>query len=261
MKRLLPFFLLLASCPVLAESGSYRVEVIVFLNLLTATESAEVTVLRDFSRFPDLENTQQAPVPPEAATGTLSGQLPAQLSTALRSDLPDDLRLVSEKSNEMDNAWRRLRSSQDYRPLAYAAWQQNRVDYYPPLRIHDQQVMSTELRPPTPILLADLTATDPLAAYRSTFYHLDGSLQLRRSRFLHLFLDLELREEKSHRVIDAGGGSGGNVLINTGSATDSPHVYGVHGLKQNRQISTSQMQYFDSPYFGVLVYVTAISAD
>ncbi len=113
----------------------------------------------------------------------------------LHTDLPDDMRVIDEKSTTMDGVWRRLRSSQTYQPMVYAAWEQNRIDYYPPIRIHDQQVIDTQLRPPTHIVMADLTAPDPLDAYRSTFYQLDGSLQLRRSRFLHVFIDLEFREQ------------------------------------------------------------------
>ncbi len=58
--------------------------------------------------------------------------------------------------------------------MVYTAWEQSRIDYYPPVRIHDSQVIATRLQAPTPIMLADLTAPDPLAAYRSTFYQLDG---------------------------------------------------------------------------------------
>jgi len=261
MKRLLPLLLLLASSAVLAESGSYRVEIIVFQNLLAVNDFTGIAELRSFSQLPDLEE----PAAPESLSkepaGGLQGQPAAEVSTVLRSDLPDDLHIVTQKSNEMDNAWRRLRSSQNYRPLVYAAWEQNRIDYYPPMRLHDQQVIATQLRPPTSILLADLTAQDPLAAYRSTFYQLDGSLQLRRSRFLHLFLDLELRQVNPQSALETVFTSGDNIQKETTARADKSFPYGVHALKQNRQISTSEMQYFDTPYFGALVYVTAIAAN
>lgn len=234
MKRLLPVLLLLASSNILAESGSYLVEVIVFRNLLLETELTERPELRSFSKFPGLENNGQT------------------------DNLPDGLSIVTQKSNEMDNAWRRLRSSQGYEPLLYAAWQQNRIDYYPPIRIHDQQVIDTQLRPPTQIMIADLTAGDPLAAYRSTFYRLDGTLQLRRSRFLHLFMDLELREEKPQNVNDAGLLTGNSMQVDSMNPAARPDAYKVYSMKQNRQLNTGQMQYFDTPYFGALVYVTSI---
>ena len=199
MKRLLSFLLLLVSSATLAESGAYGVEVIVFRNLSVAAEAGGVDEFRSFSQFPGLEETRpaedQIEDPADRITPELPGELPDDLPAAPRHDLPDDLLVITKKSAYMNDVWRRLVSSEDYQPLVYAAWQQNRTNYYPPMRVHNQQIIDTQLRPPTHIMLADLAAEDPLAAYRSTFYQLDGSVQLRRSRFLHLFLDLEYREE------------------------------------------------------------------
>ena len=241
MKRLLPLLLLLLSSAALAESGAYRVEVIVFRNLDVLTESVGTEDLRSFSQFPSLEE----PTQPEV----------------LRYDLPDDLSVVTQKSTRMDAVWRRLRSSKGYRPLLYAAWEQNRTDYYPPMRIHDQQIIDTQLRPPTHIMIADLAAEDPLAAYRSTFYRIDGSVQLRRSRFLHLFLDLEIREEKPEVPVEANFFGSGDIQTRPGDSDPGSIQHGVFTLKQNRQVRTNRMQYFDTPYFGALVLVSAIKAN
>ena len=201
MKRLLPFLLLLTSSVSLAESGAYRVEVIIFRNLLVAADATRIDELRSFSQFPDLEDTRPPKEPVENPTDELTPELPNDLADVLadirRDDLPDDLQVGSGRGTYMDDVWRRLRSSEGYRPWVYASWEQNRVDYYPPMRIHDQQIIDTQLRPPSHILVADLTAEDPLSAYRSNFYQLDGSVQLRRSRFLHLFLDLEYRGRRT----------------------------------------------------------------
>jgi len=236
MKRFLPLLMLAASSAALAESGAYRVEVIVFRNLSATAEMVAAPELRSFSRFPDLLVEEPS-------------QDPLQL---MQDNLPDDLRVLTEKSTTMDSAWRRLRSSQTYRPLLYAGWQQNRVDYYPPIRIHDEQMIDTRLRPPTHIVVADLASPDPLAAYRSVFYQLDGSLQLKRSRFLHLYLDLELREPMREP------GAAAPEPVDTAPVMgEGTGGYGIYTLAQNRQINTGEMQYFDTPYYGALVYVTA----
>ncbi len=261
MKRLLPLLILLVSSAVLADSGAYRVEVIVFRNLLTSATPAEVSELRSFSRYPALEDTRRAVSLAADRADVSEVQLPDELNEVLRSDLPDDLRMVNEKGNAMDTAWRRLRSSKSYQPVVYTAWEQNSIDYYPPVRIHDTQVIATRLQAPTPIMLADLTAPDPLAAYRSTFYQLDGGLQLRRSRFLHVHLDLEIREKMSQGPTGAGIQGLGNSHGEIGSFMNRPETYAVFTLKQNRQVSTGEMQYFDTPYFGALVYVTAVEAN
>lgn len=231
MKRLLPLLLLLVNFAALAESGAYRVEVIVFRNLNVVTEAIETEVLRSFSHLPDFAEASSATGLPEDTV----------------ADLPADLQIITQKSTRMNDVWRRLRSSNNYQPLVHVAWQQNRTDYYPSMRIHDQKIMDTQLRPPTHIMVADLAAEDPLAAYRSTFFQLDGSVQLRRSRFLHLFLDLEYRQEALQTGIVA--------------MTDSSVNHSIFRLKQNRQIRTDRMQYFDTPFMGALVYVSAIRAN
>lgn len=260
MKRLLSLLLILASTAAMAESGAYRVEIIVFRNLLVEAESTGTTDLRSFSQFPDTKETRPT-ISLSETPATAPGDVNAGLPEAWHADLPDDLVAVTQKSNEMDNVWRRLRSSKGYRPLVYAAWQQNRVDYYPPMRIHDEQVIDTQLRTPANIIYADLTAEDPLAAYRSNFYQIDGSLQLRRSRFLHLYLDMELRERKPQSANEATFLVGNAPQAGMETGSDQPASWGVFELKQNRQVSTSRMQYFDTPYFGALVLVTGIAAN
>lgn len=254
MKRFLPLLLLAASTAALAESGAYRVEVIVFRNLSASAEMVAAPELRGFSQVPDLQAGEPTQDPAAQPADVQSGSLQEEPAQIMLDNLPDDLRLLTEKSTTMDGVWRRLRSSQAYRPLLYAGWQQNRVDYYPPIRIHDEQVIDKQLRPPTHIVVADLATPDPLAAYRSVFYQLDGSLQLKRSRFLHLFLDLELREPMQR----AGAGPAALEPVETAPVTGGDtSAYGIFALKQNRQINTGEMQYFDTPHYGALVYVTA----
>ena len=261
MKRLLPFLLLLISSAGLAESGAYRVEVIVVRNLEVVAEAMVVEELRSFSHFPGLEESQPPIDLPEGPPDELPPRLPNDLSALLRINLPDDLYVVTRKGTYMDDVWRRLRSSQGYRPLVYTAWEQNRVDYYPPMRIHDQQIIDTQLRPPTNIMLADLAAEDPLAAYRSNFYQLDGSVQLKRSRFLHLLLDLEYRVDMPRTGTETNFFTESKSQTGTFFETENSTDRGIFTLKQNRQIRTAQLQYFDTPYLGALVLVTAIQAD
>ena len=256
MKRLLPVLLLAASSAVLAESGAYRVEVIVFRNLNVTAEPAALSELRSFSMFPDPR--QSPPAKAEAEAVAADAGPDGYPQAALPANLPDDLRVPGEKSDAMDNAWRRLRSSQTYQPLVYAAWEQNRIDYYPPMRIHDEQVIDIQLRPLTRIVVADLAAPDPLAAYRSTFYQLDGSLQLRRSRFLHLSLDLEYREKNPQDVMNEALPAGQVFGTAPAVAADTAGAYRSYALLQNRQVNTGEMQYFDTPFLGALVFVTAI---
>ena len=108
---------------------------------------------------------------------------------------------------------------------------------------------------------ADLTAQDPLASYRKNLYRIDGSLQLKRSRFLHLYLDLEYREISPQRSVEAGFLNANVQQIDSGAPVAESDAFGVYELKQNRQISTGKMQYFDTPFLGALVYVTSMQPE
>ena len=245
MKRLLPLLLILISSAIHADSGAYRVEIIVFRNLDTSAEPVSEEELRSFSHYPALDQI----VPDEESLEIPNMHLPADLS------------VVTKKSARMDGTWRRLRSSQGYRPLLYKSWLQNRVDYYPAMRVHNERLIDSQLRTPTNIVVADLTATDPLAAYRSSFYQLDGSVQLKRSRFLHLFLDLEYRNEGSGEIVTTTEFENTDFLASADTESPILQTHDIFRLKENRQIRTERLQYFDAPYFGALVLVTPIKTD
>lgn len=225
MRPILITLLLFISAAANAEIGGYRVEVILFQNLQANLDAIEIDALRNFSNIPDLTET----------------------------NLPDDLEALTDKSQRMEGVWRRLRNSKGYRPLVYTSWVQNNIDYYPPFRIHDEVILDTQLRAPANVLVADLLSLDPLQAYRSEFYRLDGSAQLRLSRFLHINLDLEFRvpaqlDDRDFSV----------------AADDQLQVFpefDVHRLKQSRQVKTDRLQYFDSPWFGALILVIPIAAE
>ena len=111
-------------------------------------------------------------------------------------------------------------------------------------------------------LVADLTMDDPLHFYRGDFFQLDGSVQLRRSRFLHVYLDLEYREGFSLEPVDAQVDAlGGEIFAATEPAGDTATDAGyyLHSLRQNRQIQTGKLHFFDTPALGALVFVTALA--
>ncbi len=263
MRRLIPLLLMFVSAVSLAESGEYRIEMIVFRNLDLVVEPGSTVELRRFSQFPDSQGITASPAEETEGIPESIGEIPQPLLDTLTGGLPDELTILDGKSAYMDDVWRRLRGSKAYRPLLFTAWQQNRVDYYPPMRVHDQSIIDTQFRPPASRVLVDLTAEDPLADYRSDFYQLDGTMQLRRSRFLHVYLDLVHRQ-----LPEPAGSANGFVRTNDLSANpvNNPDVsapgdsiYNIYTLKQNRQVKTGQLEYFDTPFLGALVFVTAIS--
>jgi hypothetical protein len=238
MRRLLPLLLLLPGL-LSAESGAYRVELLVFSHAEGAGAPVPVADWRSF-----------------AGAYRLDGEL-----LVGNEDDPAPLGVMSDM---MQGVWRRLESSPAYRPLLFRAWEQSRIDYHPPVRIHDEEVVAERLNFPGGLAFLDLRDADMLAPYVDRHYRLDGTAQLRRSRFLHLDLDLEyLAEWSSQRPTpplsaDTGMEPG---QANSPAATDVTAPTWIHGLQQSRQIRTGALEYFDTPYLGVLARVTATAGE
>jgi hypothetical protein len=226
---------------------------------------------------------------------------------------------VEEMSPEMQDAWRRLRLSAPFRPEIFLSWEQGSAEPFPLLRLHDLEPVDRE----DPWAeqrqaLAEAEAEAALALEESggaqvfgdaaglaemgqepeeesepelpppnMFYRLDGTAQLRRSRFLHLHFDLQLREpvfEEETAGFDSPGSlmatrpeeeelrSPSSGLVGD-SASDTfeeesaepalpePSSFLVHSLKQNRQVRSGRMEYFDGPVLSVLALITPIEPE
>ena len=232
----LAFLAVLASpVAVRAESGMYRVEVLVFMHLENQAEALETQDLRSFSGSFDLvRDFAEQPAP-------------------YRLDV---------MSSTMEDSWRRLRNSPEFRPLVFASWEQTRIDYHPPVRIHDEELIAEQLEFPYEVAWVDLRSDDPFDQFMVPYFRLDGTAQLTRSRFLHLELDLEFRQDLLPALEPGPGGPLRSPVEEVASVLEStPGPALVHRLKQSRQVRTGQMQYFDSPYLGVLARVTATSGE
>jgi hypothetical protein len=99
-------------------------------------------------------------------------------------------------------------------------------------------------------------AEEPELPDPTLFYRLDGTVMLRRSRFLHLDIDIELRQA----VFDEQALTAAPVLGDESEAGEPepplPSSFLIHQIKQNRQVKSQRMEYFDSPVLGVLVWIT-----
>jgi hypothetical protein len=156
---------LLAS-PLAAASGDrYRVEVLVFRHTNTDPTPAEVTAVRDFQ---DAFRLDQGAMP----------EAPSR---------------ISPNGDTFESLWRRLERLFGYEPLALVTWEQTQADYHPPVRIHDEQTVAEILHFPAREVPLDLTSALLFDEYVTPLHRLDGTVRLRRSRFLHLDLDLEFR--------------------------------------------------------------------
>lgn len=232
-----------------AGEKRYRVEILVLSHLQHEAAPSNAGWLRDFSSA--LEFPQD-----EEGTETQDDEL-----------LPDedqpaepwaDVIAVESMGDAMREAWRRLRLSAQFRPEQYLSWEQSVEEPFPSLRFHDLEVVLID----DPY--ADLRKIDAFEAELpdpTLFYRIDGTVMLRRSRFLHLELDLELRqplfdEQQSTPALNLGD-------ENESGQPERPFSksFLIHKLKQSRQVKSQRMEYFDSPVLGVLAWITSFELE
>ncbi len=196
----------------------------------------------------------------------------------------------------------------------FRAWDQSGNPPFPQLRVHDDELLY-EIDPSTlpgntlgnapvdehgarvfsdqTMNLAANASRNPESAILSGeeqqappvqyFYRIDGTARLTRSRFLHLDLDVELREPLYETAIGEAPAASSDAALNeafTGAAVASGSVmqqpaesikrtgpaanasaFRIHRIAQKRQVKAGQMEYFDGPVIGLLVLVTGFDVN
>ncbi|MEE4175502.1 MAG: CsiV family protein [Xanthomonadales bacterium] len=175
LRPALPLFAALACLVPMGETATaraaeerYRVELIVFRNVGVPATPVDVDEIRRFRNAFEL-GEDAAP------------------ETPVRLDKQD---------GAFANIWARLDRLAEYEPLVRLTFEQTFFDYHPPVRVHGDEVVAEEVYVPGDIAYLDLVNASPggaFEAYVSRLYRLDGTVQLRRSRFLHVDVDLEYR--------------------------------------------------------------------
>lgn len=266
----------------------YRVEVLVLKHLESVDQAKEVQRIKDYSTAldfltPAVEEEEKTlpdgcePLPKEDETAVAGENLEAE--TALEEETeealdPNAVVHVEEMGAEMQDAWRRLRLSGPFRPIQYLAWEQGNDAPFPSLRLHDLELVFeddpySDLREANEELGAvygdgmDVAPDcDGPLPEPTQYYALDGTVSLVRTRFLHLKLDLQLRESLFETETLPGQaaayalppGTGGEGEPEPSQATG----FLVHEFEQNRQVRSARMEYFDGPVVGVLAWITTI---
>ena len=267
----------LGASPVLAQDARYRVELLVLTHLHHDEQPRERKHLEDYSPATDF----LTPSEPEEE-GEEEEEKSAEAADLLEVDEAGNLHEeqdlnalihIEEMSDVMREAWRRLRLSGPFRPEQYLSWEQGSAEPFPALRVHDLEVIMVDdpfaeqraelLEQEKTTVFADnagldaLDGTDhPGLPEPTVFYRLDGTVTLKRTRFLHLDLDLQLREalwdEESLPRIEA---------LAPENEQPRPSAFLVQALQQSRQVKTGRMEYFDGPVLGVLAFVTSIQVE
>ena len=293
-KHLLILIVLVTSTiPAALAADRYRVEVLVLQHLNSTQEASELNAIKDYSASQDFlapVSDEEAsltegcePKPPESPSEDPE-LLANETGLPLEEEMdPNAVVHVTEMGPEMQEAWRRLRLSGPFRPLQFLAWEQGSEAPFPEVRVHDQEVVFLddpyadlrEMAIYEDDYAPDSSNPDCIPADTNSFpeptlyYALDGKVSLKRSRFLHLNFDLQLREALANPEALTGqdampamlpgdtspsaGSYGASALSN-----QSPMTYQVHAMEQSRQVRSSRMEYFDGPTIGVLAWITTI---
>lgn len=313
------FFIILVQISICAQAQEvrYRVEVLVLSHLDQNEAPREMKWINDYSESldfltppPPVEEAEEDSMQQDTAgTAEPAAETPDEFDQdvddpeELAEKDPNAVVHIEEMSENMQEAWRRLRLSAPFRPEQFLSWEQGSTEPFPSLRVHDLVVVKTDdpyadLRRALedealdgnpaieqPQVFADAAGLNALqeGAEDETqaelpepnfFYRLDGSVKLIRTRFLHLELDLQLRDAVYQEPEPFS--APGNLLAtrpqDTSPATNAlaadedpdppePVSFLIHPLKQSRQVKTERMEYFDGPVIGVLAYITAIQVE
>lgn len=185
------------------------------------------------------------------------------------------------RSEVMENAWKRLNGSHNFRPVAYLQWDELRADTvsrHSPggvegiaTRAHGEDIL-IETAEEIPIvedeifqyleenILETLIVPEPV-------YKLDGRATFGQGRFLHIELDFEFRSLNAdvvtllNQLPEPAEVQFDHRLDAEGTLEDKTTVpsYTIFAVKKSRQIVPQKPELFDNEQFGVLVYLEEVS--
>lgn len=259
----------------------YRVEIVVFRHADGRSDRKRASAPADFTGHIDPLLVTRANRMPERFATALDRGVPVPLvpggadetTPFLESGdqtirpIPPAYAALDDLSPPVQRAMNRLIDAPDYEPLTTRAWIQlaepNQTTV--PMRIHDGTVIDTTPTGETrdALFSGERLVTDngrvrfrPLLASPDpelAQYRLDGTVRLRRRRFLHLDLDLvwqvPARELSRPAVQRPGPVSGPETEPAAGPE------WHLHRLQQSRIVEPGRFEYFDSALFGVLVRI------
>jgi len=115
---------------------------------------------------------------------------------------------------------------------------------------------------------ADARSTSPVMRITDTANDLDGTVVFYMSRFLHVDVDLLLKDESDQNNKPANGVTSSAVAnpvalsssTNNSSAAVAPPDL-TYKIDESRRIRSNQINYFDHPKFGVLLEITPMDSD
>ena len=105
---------------------------------------------------------------------------------------------------------------------------------------------------------ADARSSSPVMRITDQAGDLDGTVVFYMSRFLHVDVDLLLKDQPGQKTETVSANDVQPVAVSSSAAdaTTSNNQELVFRIDESRRIRSSQMNYFDHPKFGVLLIIT-----
>ncbi len=218
----------------------YHVEVLIFRHLDQSRTTEESHAPPDPGLPPDFDIDELGEIPAVTTPGDATGGAPATVallptgSTASSVEFlllepvpaaPEFLQLIPAQF-KLTETWDTLNEVEAYEPVLHIAWLQ-------PARAEAEAV-------PYDLVL---TAADPDVVA--------GTLTLYKQRFLHLDVDLTMRDAD-----DPADNSASGFWSRFSFVLDDEDV--VYRINQSRRIRGNNLQYFDHPQFGVIAAITKL---
>ena len=110
---------------------------------------------------------------------------------------------------------------------------------------------------------ADARSSSPLMRITDPAGDLDGTVVFYMSRFLHVDVDLLLKDESDQKVDMTAGVANAKPVAGFAMSSSDATINNqqlVYRIDESRRIRSNQMNYFDHPKFGVLLIITPMES-
>ncbi|HIF51790.1 MAG TPA: hypothetical protein EYQ42_09750 [Thiotrichaceae bacterium] len=163
--------------------------------------------------------------------------------------------ILDKEQNRMNGVYRRLKLSNEYRPLYHVSWQQEASERRESRHVHILKldgerviaftaITDSELPEEEPEFLDELITTPELNKI------IDGSIRIRSGFYLHADIELSYFTQIPPE---------NKILRSSEESFSGFQEKTVVKLKETRKIKLNEIHYFDHPMYGVILQVSRLN--
>jgi len=188
-----------------------------------------------------------------------NGAVPLTQADATNPATAAAYQFIPVTSEQLGDAWARLKRSKNYEALMHVSWTQPALDRAnaPAVRIG---VPPSAVPAPSTALPAAPAAANTAAPLQATLAYGDAKLST-TGPYLHFDLDLVLQGPLAKNAVPAAATINTAVLAppaGTGIAAMAAPTFQLYRLRHDMRVNGGKLAYFDHPLFGAIVLVTPV---